>query len=61
MLDGHPLVDVHLHPAKRSTVKLAWEEWAPDFGAGERVRRMAEAVLLTCWPPGPLAQKISLR
>ncbi len=30
MLDGYPLVDVHLHPARRATVKPAWDEWAPD-------------------------------
>ena len=43
MLDGHPLIDVHLHPAKRSTVKLAWEEWARDFGAGQQVIQLYDA------------------
>ena len=40
MLDGYPLVDAHLHPARRSSVKLAWEEWARDFGGAEAVSRL---------------------
>jgi uncharacterized protein len=44
MLDGRPLVDVHLHPARRSTVKVGWEEWARDFGGRDAaVNRLYEA------------------
>jgi predicted TIM-barrel fold metal-dependent hydrolase len=43
MLDGHPLIDVHLHPARRSTVKVGWEEWVRDFGTGDAVARLYEA------------------
>jgi len=31
MLDGRPLVDVHLHAAKRSGLKLPWSVWMQDF------------------------------
>ncbi len=31
MLDGHRLIDVHLHPAKLSGLKLAWDTWVQDF------------------------------
>ena len=32
MLDGRPLVDVHLHAARLPTLKPAWRTWAQDFG-----------------------------
>ena len=32
MLDGRPLVDVHLHAARLPTLKPAWRSWAKDFG-----------------------------
>jgi len=32
MLDGRPLVDVHLHAARLPTLKPAWWAWAQDFG-----------------------------
>jgi uncharacterized protein len=32
MLDGRPLVDVHLHAARLPTLKAAWRTWAQDFG-----------------------------
>jgi predicted TIM-barrel fold metal-dependent hydrolase len=32
MLDGLPLVDVHLHPARRPTLRQAWHDWARRFG-----------------------------
>ena len=32
MLDGLPLVDVHLHAARLPTLKQAWREWAHGFG-----------------------------
>jgi predicted TIM-barrel fold metal-dependent hydrolase len=35
MIDGHPLVDVHLHPAHLSGLKLSWDEWVQDFGSPE--------------------------
>ena len=34
MLDGRPLVDVHLHAARLPTLKPAWQAWAQDFGRG---------------------------
>jgi uncharacterized protein len=32
MLDGRALIDTHLHPARLPTLKLAWRQWAHDFG-----------------------------
>jgi predicted TIM-barrel fold metal-dependent hydrolase len=32
MLDGVPLVDVHMHVARLPTLKPAWRDWAHDFG-----------------------------
>ena len=43
MLDGRPLIDVHLHPARRPTVKVAWDEWAKDFGAIDQVNSLYDA------------------
>jgi predicted TIM-barrel fold metal-dependent hydrolase len=37
MLDGRPLIDVHLHPARLPGLKLAWDVWVQDFGAPEVV------------------------
>jgi predicted TIM-barrel fold metal-dependent hydrolase len=34
MLNGRPLVDVHLHAARLPTLKPAWRTWAQDFGDG---------------------------
>ena len=31
MLDGRPLVDVHLHPARLPALKLPWNVWVQDF------------------------------
>ncbi len=31
MLDGHRLIDVHLHPAKLSGLKLPWHTWVQSF------------------------------
>lgn len=36
MLDGRPLVDVHLHPARLPTLKMSWDTWASPFGEGVR-------------------------
>ena len=32
MLDGRPLVDVHMHAARPPTLKRAWKQRAHDFG-----------------------------
>jgi len=34
MIDGLPLVDAHLHPARRPTLKVSWQQWALQFGSG---------------------------
>jgi uncharacterized protein len=31
MLDGRPLVDVHLHPARRDMLKPSWDVWMQGF------------------------------
>jgi predicted TIM-barrel fold metal-dependent hydrolase len=36
VLDGRPLVDVHLHPARLPTLKMSWDTWASPFGEGVR-------------------------
>ncbi|HEY2506325.1 MAG TPA: amidohydrolase family protein [Streptosporangiaceae bacterium] len=43
MLDGRPLVDVHLHPARLPTVKPAWRQWANDFGNRDVLGRLYDA------------------
>jgi predicted TIM-barrel fold metal-dependent hydrolase len=35
MLDGRPLIDVHLHAARLPTLKPAWRTWAQDFGESD--------------------------
>ncbi len=35
MLDGRPLIDVHVHPAHRAGLKLSWDVWVQDFGTPE--------------------------
>ncbi len=38
MLDGIPLIDVHVHAARLPTIKVPWELWVPRFtGLQERV------------------------
>lgn len=32
MIDGHRLVDAHVHAARLPTLKQAWHDWAHDFG-----------------------------
>lgn len=32
MLDGHVLVDAHLHPARLPTVRPSWHQWTQDLG-----------------------------
>ncbi|HEY8302799.1 MAG TPA: amidohydrolase family protein [Jatrophihabitans sp.] len=31
MLDGHRLIDVHLHPAKLAGLKLPWDTWVQSY------------------------------
>jgi predicted TIM-barrel fold metal-dependent hydrolase len=40
MIDGLPLVDVHLHVARLPTLKPAWKEWADDFGDANALSRV---------------------
>jgi predicted TIM-barrel fold metal-dependent hydrolase len=40
MLDGLPLVDVHLHVARLATLKPAWRVWAQGFGNPEAMARV---------------------
>lgn len=35
MLDGHLLIDAHLHAAALPSLKLAWRQWASDFGSAD--------------------------
>lgn len=35
MLDGRHLIDVHLHPARRDTLKPSWDVWMQDFDSPE--------------------------
>jgi len=35
MLDGRPLVDVHLHPARLDTLKPSWDTWIQGFDSPE--------------------------
>ena len=43
MLDGRPLIDAHLHPARLPTVKLTRDQWAPDFGGGSIIGHVYDA------------------
>jgi uncharacterized protein len=38
VLDGHVLVDAHMHVGKLSTVSPAWHRWADEFGDGDAIR-----------------------
>jgi uncharacterized protein len=40
MLEGLPLIDVHLHPARLPTLKPAWKQWVHDFGGQETIDRV---------------------
>jgi predicted TIM-barrel fold metal-dependent hydrolase len=35
MLDGMPLIDVHIHPAQREGLKVPWDVWMQGFDADE--------------------------
>ncbi len=43
MLDGMPLIDVHLHAARLPTLKPAWKQWAHDFGDGSVLDRVYDS------------------
>lgn len=43
MLDGRPLIDVHLHAARLPTLKPAWNRWAHDFGGAGVLERVYDA------------------
>ncbi len=43
MLDGRPLIDVHLHAARLPTLKPSWTQWAHDFGDHEVLDRVYDA------------------
>jgi uncharacterized protein len=34
MIDGIPVVDAHLHPARLPTLKVSWQQWALQYGSG---------------------------
>ncbi len=40
MLDGFPLVDVHLHAASKATLKLPWDTWVQGFADADLVSRL---------------------
>jgi len=40
VLDGHILVDAHMHVGKLSTVSPAWHRWADGFGDGATIERV---------------------
>jgi predicted TIM-barrel fold metal-dependent hydrolase len=40
VLDGHVLVDAHMHVGKLSTVSPAWHRWAGGFGDGATIERV---------------------
>jgi len=40
VLDGHVLVDAHMHVGKLSTVSPAWHRWADGFGDGATIERV---------------------
>lgn len=43
MLDGMPLIDVHLHAARLPSLKPAWKQWAHDFGRQDVLGRVYDA------------------
>ena len=40
MIDGHRLVDAHVHAARLPTYKQAWHDWAQRFGDAEVLGRV---------------------
>jgi uncharacterized protein len=45
MLDGRPLVDVHLHPARLATLKPTWQTWVQDFDTPELTALYVDGVI----------------
>src|SRR5258708_6520687 len=43
MLDGFPLVDVHLHPAHKATLKLPWDTWVQGFADRDATDRLYDS------------------
>jgi uncharacterized protein len=43
MLDGMPLVDVHLHAARKATLKLPWDTWVQGFAGRDVAGRLYDA------------------
>ena len=43
MLDGFPLIDVHLHAASKPTLKLPWQTWVQGFAGRELMDRLYDA------------------
>lgn len=42
MLDGYPLIDVHLHAARRASLRLPWDTWVQGFG-GDLTSRLYDS------------------
>ena len=40
MLDGYPLIDVHLHAARRPTLKPPWQTWVQGFAGNDVTSRL---------------------
>jgi len=43
MLDGRPLIDVHIHAARLPTLKPSWRTWAQEFGDSAILDRVYDA------------------
>jgi hypothetical protein len=43
MLDGFPLIDVHLHTASKPTLKLPWDAWVQGFPVGDLMERLYDS------------------
>jgi predicted TIM-barrel fold metal-dependent hydrolase len=43
VLDGHVLVDAHMHVGKLSTVSPAWHRWADGFGDAATIERVYDS------------------
>jgi uncharacterized protein len=40
MIDGFPLIDVHLHAARTSSLKLPWDTWLQGFAGRGAIERL---------------------
>jgi hypothetical protein len=43
MIDGFPLIDVHLHTASKPTLKLPWDTWVQGYAVGGLMERLYDA------------------